>query len=85
MDEFQKKAGVKLIKIFILADIIEAEILEINPSVTINDTATMLSMENLKNSCKRYRIKCDTGNQEFAEKIGELSDFLDVEINKILK
>jgi len=84
MTKLQQAKNRQIFKVLILADIIEYEILDINPAINVNDTKTMLLMENLKNSCKRFRVNLDEDKAAIAEALGEISDHLDKEINAIL-
>jgi hypothetical protein len=85
MDKKQLEINKKLLKINILADIIEAEIVGVNPAVTVNNNEVVLKIASLEGSCKRYRKVFDSINDDFALKLGEVSDMLDVQIDKILE
>lgn len=78
------KINTKLLKVAILVDIIEAEIVAICPSVNIGDVKTMYLLSSLQGTCKRYRNMFDDINDEFAEKVGELSDIIDEQIESVL-
>lgn len=85
MTQGQLKINKKLLKINILADIIEAEILGVNPEVNVNNTDVVLKLGSLSGSCKRFRKVFDSINDEFALKLGDVSDMLDLQIDKILE
>jgi hypothetical protein len=85
MNEFQLVINKKLLKVNILADIIEAEIKGITPEVNVNNTSVVQKLASLEGSCKRFRKVFDSINDEFALKLGDVSDIIDEKINEILK
>lgn len=85
MTDNQLTKSIKLFKAAIHADIIEAVITQINPIRNIKDQKLMMAADKLRKSASEFRKAYGNLNPEFEEKLGEIIDIVDDEINKQFK
>lgn len=84
MTNKQLKLSAVMLKVFYLADIIEAEITALNPISNVKDTELVLNLESLKKQATKYRKLYDSIDTDSREIIGEISDMIDNQIIKLI-
>jgi hypothetical protein len=85
MTDKQLQIAVQMFKVAIHADIIEAELLAINPIRNIKDQKMMMIADKLQRVATEYRKEYEKINPEFRDKMGDIIDAIDIEILNQLK